>query len=466
MAQEQRKKLKRTATDSWGRKLQIMYFFPHMVQKYFMFRAFKKVPFSLVNAITTPIGTLIAKLTNRKMDKIFKDLIPRKILTEKRLKKWKIMVGQYAVNLFIEITLFLSNHRYQYFKYNRIEGFNHIEQALQQKKGVLVPSIHMGEFLHILSTLMMKRVVIDGKKQAIHTVGLASVHNQILYTEFTNTYEHMHMVIAEDFKTVEQKVSEFLRQNCVVFILVDYSKPSHFRVPFIYDYPATRYLYPMPQLITHLHYTYGSPIVPAIVIPKKDIAHSLVKFIGPLDVKEPLQRLEGRTQEPYLSLLNRDIELIRNDRADKKIKNGVLSLKLHRLLYPYVLKAPYYWEEILNYQKRLQLELKIEYSTTYPELLFSVCGELEKIIDNSYEPGRKDKELKRKLLEIRSLCEQTPDDEGTLKTPLKNKKIDLSKLSTTQAISKVVNIVASYKPLVNSLNLDRIHTLFISLSQP
>ena len=463
MSQGEKKKLKRTATDSWGRKLQLMYFFPHMVQKYFMFRPFRKISFSLINAFTTPIGTLIAKATDKKVDKIFRDLLPRKILKRERLKKWKIMVGQYAINLFIEITLYLSNHRYQYFKYNRIEGFEHIQNALQQKKGVLIPSIHIGEFLHILSTLMIKRVEIDGKKGPIHTVGLASVHNQLLYTEFTNTYEHIHMVLAEDFKTVEQKVSEYLKKNCAVFILIDYSKPTHFRVPFIYDYPTTRYLYPMPQLLTHLHYTYGSPIVPAIVLPQKDIAHSTVKFMNPLVVTDPIPKLEGKIQEPFLGMLNRDIDLIRAGQADKKIKNGILCLKLHRLFYPYVLKYPFYWEEILNYRKRLQYPLKIDLCTTYPELLFSVCGELEKMIDNSYEPGRNDKEIKKRLFEIRSLCEQIADDLFLLKKPLKNRKIDISKLSGKQAIEKVVDIVSSYKPHNTDETLNRVHDLFHSL---
>ena len=221
----------------------------------------------------------------------------------------------------------------------------------------------------------------------------------------------------------------------------------------------------MPQPSHHLHLTYDAPIVPSIIIPQQNIAHSVVRFMEPVDIKEPIPKLEGKIQEPYLTRINKDIELIRTNKADKKTKVGMICLKLFRKFYPYVLKMPYYWEELLNYPKRVKNYLVLDTCATYPELLFSVCEELDKLIDNSYEPGRKDKDLKKKLLDIRLMCERMPDDEEQLKSVIKNRRITITKLSGVQTFEKVIDVVGSYMPANPSPEMESIQVLFKSLTE-
>ena len=155
--------------------------FSHFIQKYRINRYFEYVPFRIFRALSVIIGYQHVLNGHSTVLKTWNFLFPKRILEKVNLKRWTNSYIQYNIQLWFDTTFYLSvrNSKNEDF-FNPIIGFKHLEKALRQKKGVLVPTIHFGEFLHSLYSLFHRRIIIDNEPQKILVLGLASKENDYL----------------------------------------------------------------------------------------------------------------------------------------------------------------------------------------------------------------------------------------------------------------------------------------------
>ncbi len=413
----------------------------NFIHKYKINRGFEKFPFLAFKILSIFIGIEHAINGHKQLSKTWQFFYPKK---EKMYRHWTNLFVRYNIELWLDTTFYLplrnaTNEEY----FNPIEGFENLKQAILKKKGVLVPTIHIGEFYHTLFSLFHKEIVIDGKKQKIPLVVLGSKENDFLFKEQLKPIKNLKVILTDDFKILKKTVEHYLKKNYTVFLIQDYYFPNQLRTPFYYNSKNTKssknsnFLIPCPQMITHFHLNLGCPIIPVIAIPKHNLKHSRVKFLPEIcpqtmDISKENEKLKN------------EIINFRNNALTKKQRYGLISLLINRELYPYVFKYPYLWQEAFLFFDRTKFRIQLKDIKSYVELLHTILVKLKLFIKKTYEPGRKDSKILQIIggieLDLENF-EQDPNEE----LQINNKFIELGRMNGRNAISKIILIIKSFQ---------------------
>jgi hypothetical protein len=416
----------------------LVYRVAHFIQKYRVNRYFQHVPFTIFRALSVPVGYIPAKNGHPQLSKTWKFLFPQKILEKINLKRWTNSFIRYNIQLYFDTALYLSlrnSKNEDYF--NPVVGFNHLENAFSQKKGVLIPVIHLGEYLHTVYTLLYRNVLIDEKSKRILVLVLASKENEFLFREQIKKIDNFSAVITTDFKSLQKTVEFYLKKNYCVFLAQDYYARKQLRVPFLYNSKRYNFLTPCPQMLTYLHLNLGCPIIPVTSTPTKNLKFSVVKFLPEINPMTMDISNEDQT-------LQKEIVKFRNGTLNKKQKYGLISLLINRKLNPYILQYPFLWQGAFLLFDRTELRIRFKNVKSYLEMLKITISKLSLFIQNSYEPGRKDEEIFEKLKSLSAELEELDEDPSDILT-LKNKYIEIARLNGKNVFKKVISILLSYQ---------------------
>ena len=416
----------------------LVYRVAHFIQKYRVNRFFQHVPFTIFRSLSVLIGYQHAKNGHSQLSKTWKFLYPPKFLEKINLKRWTNSFIRYNIQLYFDTALYLSlrnskNHDY----FHPVVGFNHLENAFRQKKGVLIPVIHLGEYLHTVYTLLYRNVLIDEKSKRVLVLALSSKENEFLFREQIKEIKSFSAVITTDFKSVKKTVQHYLEKNYCVFLAQDFYSKKQLRVPFLYNSKRYNFLIPCPQMITNFHLNLGCPIIPVITSPKQNLKFSVVEFLPEVNPMTMDISKEDLT-------LQKEIVNFRNGTLSKKQKYGLLSLLINRKLNPYLLQYPFLWQGAFLFFDRTELRIRFKNVKSYLEMLKISISKLSLFIQNSYEPGRKDEEISNYLISFTAEIEEIEEDPRDI-LALKNKYIEISRLNGKNVFKKVIYILLSYE---------------------
>jgi len=352
--------------------------------------------------------------------------------------------------------LFMPNHSIKNIsRFIKLEGFEHIEAALQEKKGVLVPMIHLGEMYHPTSALLRKTITIDNKIQKVEVVGIVSPENEFFLREIVKNVDNVYAIVTGKFSDLEKDIEKHLKQNRIVFLLHDYFKKHQNRVPFIFGKKKYDFLIPCPQLLSYFHYKHGIPVIPSNSFPQKDLTRSLVKFYPPINMQE----LDPLKEPP---LLKEEVLKLQQGLLSEREKNSLLALKINQVLYPSALEYPYYWQMVYTLFKRSQFRIQFENVTSYFEFYTIIIHRLEQFMEKTYEPGRKEKEIFEILGKLSKEIEHFRDDPKA-KILFRKKYIEIGLLSSKAAFNKAVSIALARRSVYIKKQFPNLKTLFLEL---
>ncbi len=436
----------------------ILFRFVHFIQstgrhKFFERRSF--LPFRFLTSILSP---LIFKKGFSTLENAWKFLYSSNFLEKQNinLKRWALQLFSYFFDFFLEIMLFMPNHSPKNIsRFIKMEGFEHIEAALQEKKGVLVPMIHLGEMYHPTSALLRKTITIDNKIQKVEVVGIVSPENEFFLREIVKNVDNVYAIVTGKFSDLEKDIEKHLKQNRVVFILHDYFKKHQNRVPFIFGKKKYDFLIPCPQLLSYFHYKHGIPVIPSNSFPQKDLTRSLVKFYPPINMQE----LDPLKEPP---LLKEEVLKLQQGLMSEREKNSLLALKINQVLYPSALEYPYYWQMVYTLFKRSQFRIQFENVTSYFDFYTILIHRLEQFMEKTYEPGRKEKEIFEILGKLSEEIELFRDDPKA-KILFRKKYIEIGLLSSKAAFNKTVSIALARRSIYIRKHFPRLQTLFLEL---
>ena len=416
----------------------IIFRFSHFIQKYRINRFFVRIPFIGFKMLSIFIGIEHAINGHKQLSKTWQFFYPKR---EKMYRQWTNLFVRYNIELWFDSTFYLplrnaTNEDY----FNPIEGFENLRKAILKKKGVLVPTIHLGEFFHTLFSLFHKEITIDGKRQKIPLVVLGSKENDFLFKEQLRPIKNLKVILTDDFKSLKKTVELYLKKNYIVFLIQDYYFPNQLRVPFFYNSKNAKnsnFLIPCPQMITHFHSNLGCPIIPAISIPKHSLKHSLVKFLP--EVCPQTMDISKENE-----ILKNEIRNFRNNALTKKQRYGLISLLINRELYPYVYRYPYLWQEAFLFFDRTKFRIELKNVNSHFEMFSLLVNRLSQFIEKTYEPGRNDIQILQEIQKLDVYLEKMEKDPRD-KLRIANKYIELGRLSGKNTFTKAVSIILKFQ---------------------
>lgn len=430
--------------------------FAHYVQISGMYRHFSHFPFLPFRLLSILVGPFVYKKGFPTVEKTWKHIYPKHIIHKSNLKRWSLELISYVFELFLDVTFYMPNHNFDSMdRYVKMEGYSEIKKALQEEKGVLIPFIHIGEMYHPGSTLLHTKIKIRDKIQKIDVAIIASKENEFLFQPWMKRCDNLYIIVTSDFKTLSNEIEEHLKHNRTVFIMQDYFKKHQLRVPFIYRSENYNFLIPCPQLLTYFHNKLGTPVVPCVSLPEKNMTRSRIKFFPKIDIK-------SIDPEKESTEIKEDLLKLRQNKLNNRQENGLLSLKINQLLYPYALKYPYYWQMIYTLFKRSKFRIEFNNISSYFEFYSIILSRLKQFIEKSYEPARKDEKILDILNRLNEEIKPMSDDpKATIH--LHKKYIEIRLLSTQAAINKVTSIALSKQNHFIKQTYPEIQQLFLEL---
>jgi len=430
--------------------------FTHFVYRNRLYRGFDKISFLGLRIIAMLLGKMNAVKVYRKLHRIWKFLYPTDFLKDINTNKWADRFIAFNIEIYFIITFLLPAHtRHNINKFTKVHGFEHIVKALQKEKGVLIPSIHIGQPINPISFLLNQKVMINNKEQKIFMVMLSSPSKEFIFREIAKKWGNIDVVISSNFNHLQDTIRNHLKQNHVVVLMQDYYKESQMRVPFIYGSKKYDFLVPCPQMISSFYFNLGCPIIPMLSLSETDLSRSTTYFFKELN-------LENQKESVKDVLLKKTLKDFSNGQLSKKEKFGILTLIINKLLNPYILKYPFYWEELFLFKKRTQFKIQYPEIKSYYEFFKVTIESLKLLVENSYEPNRNDKNILLILAEIENEIQPLLLEEDD-KFFLQKKFIELGRLNGHDAIEKAVSIVLSYQNEFILKNHPKIDLLFKKL---
>jgi lauroyl/myristoyl acyltransferase len=401
---------------SWGKTFELVWKIIAWFERLRLYRANQWKP----SEFATAWGHLLGKIafgrnerTKKKVVASVKAFYPH--ISQKRAEKiydaWGKYMGTLISSFFgaVPMSIYVDSSRMgKYFQFTNIEK---LHEALDQKKGVILPIVHVGLFFQIFGAHIQL-------PDRINVGTIASIPNLIMYEMLNQPrYTNMYFYASTGFSRITTQLEKHLLQNHVLIIMHDFSSPSQLRVPVLQGkFP---YLINTPQSYINLHKKTGAIILPCMGIP---------------------MGAYGKTQITYL-----DNSAIMNasrkywDAPDKEF-HGRISTEINKLLYSEVRKYMHLWEEIVNLDiMRLTHKIRFPPNISMKDFLTSVENELLKVLENSWEPDRPDAVL-RKEIELR-----WPKAIATLKQPTAilrphKTKITLARLNGTSELRKLTQV--------------------------
>ena len=286
--------------------------FTHFVYRNRLYRGFDKISFLGLRIIAKILGKINAVKVYRKLHRIWKFLYPTDFLKDVNTNKWADRFIAFNIEIYFIITFLLPAHtRDNINKFTKVHGFEHIVKALQKEKGVLIPSIHVGQPINPISFLLNQKVMINNKEKKIFMVMLSSPSKEFIFREIAKKWDNLDVVISSDFKQLQETIRKHLKQNHCVVLMQDYYKESQMRVPFIYNSKKYDFLVPCPQMISSFYFNLGCPIIPMLSLSKTDLSRSTTYFFEEINLEKKKERIEN-------TLLKKKLHDFHNDKLSKK----------------------------------------------------------------------------------------------------------------------------------------------------
>ncbi len=400
--------------ESWGTKMGPLFKIINWIGKKRIYKPIRFVPFSLLNGFGHFVGRFAfgsSKSVQRKMKASFLALFPT--IYPKRLAKLIDAATKYMAMLFLDIMfrfpLTGDIPIKRFYKYKHTER---LDKALLQGNGVIIPILHIGQFLH--SPNMM--VQYPHKKLKIGFV--VSVANMAMYENANRKhFDNLYAFASTKFSKISPKIESLLKDNNAFVVYHDYSTKSQLRVPFIYGkFP---YLIHTPQSYISLHKRTGAEILPAISHPDGVFGKTRLEFIDNKSIIETSKKFWETSNEEF---------------------HGRLSTEINRVMYPYIRKYAHMWEEIMRLAVlRCADKIKFSKNCTIHKFLEEIQQKMLGVLDGSYEPDRPDNQLKILINEHFPLIINSLQNPDKILRPHKT-FIDLSLMSGISELLKLCSV--------------------------
>jgi len=265
-------------------------------------------------------------------------------------------------NLMLDLMLKAPNvDETNYMRLITFDGLEHLERALALGKGVLVPSVHVGEFFHCLGALLLKGYEI---------AGVGNMKNRLVFEAVAGfpQYRKLRVVARDSYEKIHASLVQHLKKNRIVFLMHDIPRAQNLRTPFIHG--EKNYLVPTPQGIVALQRETGAPIVPVVAIPDGSFTSSVVKVLDPSAIQAAIDAHESDPPEAF---------------------HGHVSTAINKELFPYILRYPHCHEELTGIGSfLLDLAVKFPRGAGLGDVIGIIEKNVETLIRGSFEPGRAD----------------------------------------------------------------------------
>ncbi len=372
--------------------LKLAYRFSHEVYRRQIYKKFLGKPFLPFRLLAILIGNIQARSYYSKLNTIWPILYPNSANQHKKKKKtyrrWVRRLMAYIIEFFFEITFFLPNQSPENIDtFITLSGENHLISALREGRGVLSPGLHLGHFFHTLGRFRFHTIEGENGPEPMKLSMVGTPENEFLLRQQGKDLPNLYPIITGPAKNLKGEISAHLRANHVVFLMQDYSRPRQLRIPFIYGTKFHNFLVPTPQMLTSQYFLQGSPIIPILAIPGKDLRFS--KLI----IFSEINPMKMDVMKEKSGVLRQEIEKYQRGELSRKQQRGLISLLINRAINPYLLKYPFYWEEIFAFRSRNHLPIKLTNTTKGKDIMERLCNEAVTFLNQSYEPGREDDAL-------------------------------------------------------------------------
>ena len=361
-------------TNSEFDSLQVLWKVAVWMQTSGFYRPFIHFPAVLRKMFGTVMGHLMLKGKKRKIMTGINILFPKKSKKQrlKILSAYLSYMGRFMIDCMFCVPAVAQDHTMH--KYISHEDIHYLDKALEKGKGVIMPTLHTGQFFHALGGIFIKPTTKDPSKK-YDLVVLGGRDNAAMFAPITARYPNYYVLLTRQYSEVKDILIEHLQQNHIVVLYYDFASMKQLRLPLL-GKPDTM-LKASPQSIAALHRITGAPIVPVVTCPQGDIGKSRLKFLDP-------------------SAINEVSRTLTENKVPKKEFHRQLSYALNKEIHPYLFKYAHVWEELMafgGYVYKNRLKFPANYSTE--DFLGNVQEKMLGMVENSYEPNRDDKNLRR-----------------------------------------------------------------------
>lgn len=358
---------KTSTPQSWGDSLGGVFKVTNFIHRYRLFSPFLYFPTSILNAIGSILAPLVLKSRTFKKQVLGGiDALYGSIITPKQKIKLFEANRRYLIQMYLD-ALFHSPNIYFHTvdRFIKFENIHYLDQVLAQGKGAILTTLHSGMYFHSMAGL-----VYHPKKYSVLTV--VQPKNMIMYGSIITRPElrHFKVIPSLDYQKVRKTMNEHLKNNGIILIMFDYSKPNQFRVPAHLE--KNPFLITTPQSPIRLLELNGTPIIPTLIIPDGEVGKSIIRFHTPITPPSPNLKITAKNSKKF---------------------HGDLSIKLNRFFFNYLKKYAPFWEEL----RKLEIRRKISIDFIDPLNISNFIDKIESniiaLLENSYEPTRNDMKL-------------------------------------------------------------------------
>ena len=337
------------------------------IHHYRLYRPWKKHTF-LLNVLGRLVGRFYLQkdhTANRKIRISLQALFPT--ASTKRLQRlsiaWFIHMGQILLDIMFHLPnateATLSN-------YVTFRNFHLLDRVLEQGKGVLIPTIHVGN-----PFLMIAGLVLHPKKYEI--VGIGNMSNHYLFQELLKRPDltNLYPIGTTKLIKIKEELSNHLNKNRCILIMHDFVNKKQVRVPFwMNQYPFLKHT---PFSAASLHHQTGAPILPLKIHPDGQVGKVILEFVD----------------APQLAEITHN-----HSTAPKKEYYGRISTELNRILASHLRRYAHVWSEFKNWGAgQIADKLVIPAKSSHAKFCQLLHEKMVAIVEGSFEPGRDDDEL-------------------------------------------------------------------------
>lgn len=348
---------------SWSASLTKFFTFVKWVDDSRIYHLVRLIPRRLFNGFGHLIGYLIMGTSKTVKQRIFSSLtLLHPDLSVRKLEKYALAnskyLGMLILDIFFQLPLTSDLPNTKFFSYQHLDR---LDQALKKGKGVIIPTVHIGQYFHV-------GVSIYNHPKRYPVCIIAKLDNLPLFQNINRSkYNNVYLIAATKFERILPFIKKQMALNRIIVTYHDYSNPSQLRVPIWKErYPT--HLIHTPQSYIALHKLTGAEILPAVAIPNNVFGKSTIIFLDNSKIQSISKKYIHQSSKQF---------------------HGELSIALNASLYPYVVQYSHLWEEIMRLGAyRMTNELSLEGIQTNQDFIEKSFEKMHEIIDNSYEPER------------------------------------------------------------------------------
>lgn len=404
-------------TQSWGDTLGGVFKFIKWLDVNRIYRIFNLLPLPMLNGLGHLLGRLGFGSSTKVQRRIQASI--RALYPDISKKKVKILanantkyMGMFFINVLFRMPSMCDTPPNKIVPCLEYLNFEVLDKILETGKGVIIPILHIGQHFHNPGGIFM-----HPKRYKMSAI--ASIKNLPMY-EYNNRHHYKNLFIyaSTKFDKIKKPLERDLNRGHTLVVYHDYSSKGQLRVPFQVDkFP---YLIHTPQSYISLHKRTGAEILPLITIPSNVFGKSKLFFLDNSSIMEVSRK--------YWNVHAKEF-------------HGRLSTEINRIMYRYIRIYAPYWEEIMRFAGlRCGDKLEFPKNIEMKDLITQCIMKFDQILENSWEPNRKDEEMKNLL---KMSFEKISKELKNPKMFAKDRKsfIDLSLLDAKSEITKILLVL-------------------------